>query len=105
MAVVAGVFGTLRVKVNSVTVTQANVNLVDNNNTPIGAAVSVPIGLVDVTSEPVALNDVLENNEDGRTGVVRWVDPASAFSWSARPDGSNPISTEGWHKIGTAVLA
>jgi hypothetical protein len=82
----------------------ANVRVVDDNGTPLTAAVTLPMGVVRVVGVPVVVGDVLEEITTGRTAVVRFVDPTNPIRWSPAESGTPLLSSQGWKKIGTFVI-
>lgn len=79
------------------------VRVIDDNQQPITAAVTLPMGLVHPVGFPITVNDVLEEASTGRTGVVRWVDPNEPSHWSPAVSGTPNLTSLGWKKVGTYV--
>lgn len=75
----------------------ATLRVIDNNDNPLTAPVTLPQGVLTVVEPLLAVGDVIERAESGETAVVRWVD---GLRWSSIASGGNSRSSRGWRKVG-----
>lgn len=110
-----GVIGTVRVRVvaEDTAAGTVTVRLIDSNGAFVGpGSVTIPQGLLTVTTFAVAVGDCLECVTPPRPGVpvgttfvVRAVDPSDSTRWSPNPAGDPMWSTSGFVDRGNAVIS
>ena len=106
MAISNGMVVSVRAIVTAVdnTANTATIRVLDNNNNPISDPYPFPQGVMTVVGTPFAVNDVVQNVDDGQTAVVRWVSSTDGLQWSPAASGANPIVAYNWRKVGTATI-